>query len=284
MPTWSNVTHAAVRKAIEEYDRVGQEEFLSEHGFGRATSYLLKVDGVSYDSKAVLGVAYLTATGERIDDEHFGGRDGAAKVLRDLGFEVVEEGGTGPASSRPKGTYRVIDLEPVPAEAAKASWAEQARVHLLQVAQVYQELITYKELADEVQQHTGIRTSLLMRNWMGDVLTLVAQDCGRRKEPILSALCVTAEGLVGDGYAAAIRTVRGESPADSDQHAAVERLACYRHFGADLPADGGRPALTPKVEARRNRAMAQRPEVRGRPCPTCFVEVPVSGSCATCDS
>jgi len=72
-----------------EYDRLGQERFLGEHGFGRATAYLLIYDGRSYDSKAIAGVAYKLATGVGIGAHDFsGGIYGAARVLRRLGFEV----------------------------------------------------------------------------------------------------------------------------------------------------------------------------------------------------
>jgi len=39
--------------------------FLALYGFGRARAYLLIVDGKSYDSKAILGVAFGLATGRR---------------------------------------------------------------------------------------------------------------------------------------------------------------------------------------------------------------------------
>jgi hypothetical protein len=74
---------------MEEYDRLGQERFLAEHGFGRATAYLLIYCGRSYDSKAVLGVAYPHATGVRIGAHDFSGSVYvAAVVLRKLGFEI----------------------------------------------------------------------------------------------------------------------------------------------------------------------------------------------------
>ena len=86
---WSAVGHADVVRAIEEYDRLGQERFLAEHGFGRATAYLLIHGGRGYDSKAILGVAYKFATGVQIGPHDFsGGVNGAAGVLRKLGFEV----------------------------------------------------------------------------------------------------------------------------------------------------------------------------------------------------
>jgi Swt1-like HEPN len=86
---WSRVAHADVVRAIEEYDRLGQEQFLAKYGFGRATAYLLIYRGRNYDSKAILGVAYKFATGVRIGAQDFsGGVYGAAGVLRKLGFEV----------------------------------------------------------------------------------------------------------------------------------------------------------------------------------------------------
>jgi hypothetical protein len=50
---------------------------------------------------------------------------------------------------------------------------------------------------------------------------------------------------------------------------------------ADLPADGGRPALTPQVAERRERQRRQ--EVSApRLCPACLIELPLSGLCDTC--
>jgi hypothetical protein len=87
--SWTRVARADVVRAIEEYDRLGQERFLTEHGFGRATAYLLIYRQRSYDSKAILGVAYKLATGLQIGPHDFsGGIYGAAKVLRKLGFDV----------------------------------------------------------------------------------------------------------------------------------------------------------------------------------------------------
>jgi hypothetical protein len=87
--SWSRVTRADIIRAMEEYDRLGQDRFLADYGFGRATAYLLIHDGRSYDSKAILGVAYKFATGVRIGSHDFsGGIYGAAAVLTKLGFEI----------------------------------------------------------------------------------------------------------------------------------------------------------------------------------------------------
>jgi hypothetical protein len=87
--SWARVTRADVIGAIGEHDRLGQDQFLAEHGFGRATAYLLIYDGRSYDSKAIAGVAYQLATGVPLGAHDFsGGIYGAARVLGRLGFEV----------------------------------------------------------------------------------------------------------------------------------------------------------------------------------------------------
>jgi len=55
---------------------------------GRRRSRLI-YGGRSYDSKAILGVAYKFATGLPLGSGDFsGGIHGAASVLRKLGFEV----------------------------------------------------------------------------------------------------------------------------------------------------------------------------------------------------
>src|ERR1700733_13287831 len=89
MAFWDVVSEHHVRQAVAEYDRLGQDEFLANYGFGRATAYLLIVDGKAYDSKAILGVAYRLAPGKPIGPDDFsGGVHGAAGVLRRLGFDV----------------------------------------------------------------------------------------------------------------------------------------------------------------------------------------------------
>jgi hypothetical protein len=43
MAFWDVVQSGHVRQAVAEYDLLGQDEFLSRHGFGRARAYLLIV-------------------------------------------------------------------------------------------------------------------------------------------------------------------------------------------------------------------------------------------------
>ena len=150
------------------------------------------------------------------------------------------------------GTYRVSDGSRVEFAAALAAWTAAAVPVLERVARTYHATISYKDLGEEVQNVTGIRTRVLLMNWIGQVLGGVSRISHRRGQPMLSALCVHSDGTVGEGYGQAILdNYGGPLPGDLDMHAAEERLRCYQSFGADLPPGGGRPALTPQIAARR---------------------------------
>ena len=87
---WDPVQPHHVRQAAAEFDHLGQDGFLARYGFGRARAYLLILDGKSYDSKAILGVAYQLATGRPLGPHDFsGGVHGAAGVLQTVGFEIL---------------------------------------------------------------------------------------------------------------------------------------------------------------------------------------------------
>ena len=199
------------------------------------------------------------------------------------------------------------DASEVGSEVARAAWAEAARPVLLEAAGRYRATVTYKKLATAVQECNGITTTQLMHQWIGDVLGRVTDECQSRGEPLLSSLCVSAQGSVGEGYADAVERARGTRPTDPDGHAAEERLSCYRHWEAiGLPRDGGTPLRTAhfkpvrkaasskpasrvagarKATARKpTAAKAPAPEPKPIPlCPTCFTQVPASGICDYCD-
>jgi len=183
-------------------------------------------------------------------------------------------------------THRVADGVAVETDDARRAWAEAAAVILRDVAATYNATITYADLSERVQDETGIRTRQLMRYWIGKVLFIVAVDAAARDEPILSSLCVRSNGSVGMGYGEAIDQTQGSAPEDLEMHAASERLACYRLFNADLPADGGRPTLTAGVVAQRRRSeVTQRrsQEVERRTCPSCHMQLSMSGDCSMCE-
>ncbi len=175
---------------------------------------------------------------------------------------------------------------------------------LLEAAHRYRATVTYTQLSAAVQQSTGITTTRPVAQWIGDVLSRVTDDCQSRGEPLLSSLCVSAQGSVGEGYADAVERARGTRPTDPDDHAAHERLSCYRSWEAEgLPRDGGTPlrtahfktvrkaasrttakrAATPRKTPAAKKTTAVTPPKPIPLCPRCFTQVPASGICDYCD-
>jgi 5-methylcytosine-specific restriction enzyme A len=62
---FKDITYGAVIEAVNEYDRLGQDEFLREYGFHPAREYVLVHSGKSYDSKAIVGVAHGYLPGQK---------------------------------------------------------------------------------------------------------------------------------------------------------------------------------------------------------------------------
>ena len=92
MVAWDRVTRRDVLRAIHEYDRLGPEQFFSEHGFAPTTTYELVWGERRYPPKAVLGAAYEFATGQKLGSGDFeGGKTGAVRVLGKLGFSVEKK-------------------------------------------------------------------------------------------------------------------------------------------------------------------------------------------------
>jgi 5-methylcytosine-specific restriction protein A len=87
--TLAQVTRPAVLAAIDEFDRLGRDEFLQSIGFGRARSYYLAFNGRLYDSKALVGYAHGVSTGVALKPADFtGGDKTVAQRLRALGFNI----------------------------------------------------------------------------------------------------------------------------------------------------------------------------------------------------
>ena len=88
-PDWAKVSAVNVLGALQEFDRLGSQQFFAKHGFAPTTTYALVHDGRTYPPKAILGTAYELATGTRLASGEFeGGKAGAVKVLTALGFTV----------------------------------------------------------------------------------------------------------------------------------------------------------------------------------------------------
>jgi len=176
------------------------------------------------------------------------------------------------------GTWRVGDGSAVEFIDAQTEWAPFAREVLIETAKKYHGFVTYKDLAEQVQLRSGVRTRSQMRNWIGSVLIIVADQGNANGEPALTALCVRTDESVGEGFAHVVALTGAEPSVDLEPLAATERMSCYRFFGAEIPTGGGHPALTPRVASARKRAAAAivRPVVV---CAICNMQVPASGVC-----
>ncbi len=92
----SEVTDAgAIQNAMAEYDRLGQEAFLSQYGYKQSRLYRLVGDrGQQYDGKAILGVAYGYQFPNETplkSDEFSGGEQTVRRHLETLGFQVIRD-------------------------------------------------------------------------------------------------------------------------------------------------------------------------------------------------
>lgn len=112
-----------------------------------------------------------------------------------------------------------------------ATQAEAARSILVEVARTGR-TINYGTLAERVVDETGIEEARPINWWIGDVLAEVSRRNHAEGEPLLSSLVVRVrDQRVGNGYLDPVRNLLGEVPEDGDEHAALQRVRCQRHFG-----------------------------------------------------
>lgn len=163
-------------------------------------------------------------------------------------------------------------------------WTPVAREELLRTGATYRGVITYMELWDRVQEVTGIRTNVPMRHAVGKLLASVVEFSHKQGDPPITSLCVHQDGTIGPGYVEALRMNGHDEPADLELRAAEDRLSCYRALASDLPVDGGRPYFTEQVARKRDNAQRNtKPQAEGVLCPTCFMQMSLTGACGTCD-
>lgn len=195
-------------------------------------------------------------------------------------------------------------------------WAKHAYEILVETAGRYNAVITYSELAEEVQRRSNLWTKAAMRSWISALLADLAKVSQLRGEPALTSLVVNKkDGQVGTGYDEVLR-IAGINPSDDpvqrERHAAAARLECYRHWDADVPEDA-QPTVVARTREPVSRPAARAPEAgttrtepaprssearstaargggtrrsaelrRGAVCPMCFMEMPVTGICSNC--
>jgi len=213
-----------------------------------------------------------------------------------------------------KGFWREDGDERVPEEVALQAWAASAHDALVRVAGDYHATISETDLAARVQDDSGVRTTRPPARWMRKLLGRMAVVYAAGDEPMLTTLVVDGAGQVGerhDDVALALDDVPITGVREREASAARMRLDCYRWAGS-APADGGVPAALPSRRTSRPAARTTTPrEPRGprapratsprppaappaprrvaasdRPvavCPRCFMALPATGICDTCD-
>ncbi|MFF0545683.1 hypothetical protein ACWEVD_25005 [Nocardia thailandica] len=205
-------------------------------------------------------------------------------------------------------TWRDADGAAVGFTEARAAWVEAAHELLVETAGRFNNFVVNTDLAEQIQERSGIRTRVKWQHWLSVVLDRVTERCHRDNEPPLSALCVRKNQTIGTGYRYILEVAGLPIPDDLEMHAAAARWQCYQHYATDLPADGGLPTLPPKVAAVRNRTSEQlaateaaaepaprqtatsrarvttpKPEVVRKPvCVECYMELPASKVCYYC--
>jgi hypothetical protein len=201
--------------------------------------------------------------------------------------------------------YRNDDGAAIDDAAALEAWSRAGRPVLVQVARRYGTLMAPSSFAEEVQAFSGVRTREPAAQWIDDVLDAVGVECIARDEPLLSAFCVQPDGRIGARYEKLAASVDSRAANDVELHAATQRLEAHRCHGAVLPVDGGHPVLPPQLARvsasvpkrsastgastrapRRKATTSRKPKRAELPravCPTCFLQLPVTGRCDNCD-
>ena len=135
----------------------------------------------------------------------------------------------------------------VPHAEALELWADAAYEHLREMAATYNETTTYAALRRDVAARTQVTSAQQLNHWSREVLLRAARRAAESGDPPLTSLCVRDDGTIGPGYREAPTSPAASGAADIEMRAAEDRLLCYRRFARDVPADGGRPTLTPEV-------------------------------------
>lgn len=196
----------------------------------------------------------------------------------------------------------------IPVESGIPRWSRAAVELLTETATSYNRVLTTNEFADEVQRRSGAWANVTSKNWVRKVLAVVTLKCTKEGWPYLASLVVRpSDGKPGPWYLDVLSETGPGDASDELTHAAQQRLASYRFFEAqDLPEDHSLTldplrqrrrvqhleARTPSPQRSRTSRAEAKPkeprkapaaeERRGQVCPTCFMEMPLSGVCPEC--
>lgn len=81
------------------------------------------------------------------------------------------------------GAWRTNDHEAVTFRDASVAWALAAHEVLAETASGYGHFVTVNDLAEQIQEMSGIRTNAPTRTWMDAILRKVARRCHNSGEP-----------------------------------------------------------------------------------------------------
>jgi 5-methylcytosine-specific restriction enzyme A len=173
---------SAVQAAIAEFDRIGREAFLAEHGYRPARRFFLRAaDGNLYDSKAIAGVAYgyqFPEQGPLGSDEFSGGETTVKAKLEHLGFEVVRSNRSGGDAMIPRNPPWIRD-ELILALDLYVRMASQRFAH------DSPEILECSQLLNRLQRLLGTARSETLRNRNGVYMKLMNF---RRFDPTFTAV------------------------------------------------------------------------------------------------
>lgn len=175
---------------------------------------------------------------------------------------------------------------------AVKAWAQAAHEVLVEAAS-QQTTIEYAKLARQVQQRSGISTKQPTSKWIGPLLGMIARKCAAENLPILTSLAVRRDGNVGPAYDEILRYARIPAVVgDVEEHALEQRRACYRQWrGVQAAPAAGHSASGPSVVVGKQPAAKKatggrspkREPLQGNTCPTCFMQMSLTGVCDNCD-
>lgn len=208
--------------------------------------------------------------------------------------------------TRAPNTFRASDGTAVWFNTALDAWIPLAYDELLAVATTYRKVVVHEDLADHVQELSGVATRVEVSTWIGKLLEGVAILAKAQNDPPLTALCVRQNGTVAPGYAKLPKSAPDDA-GDAEANAAKHRWLCYQRYAKDLPEDGGQPgpafvkqrvvrsttartttprATTPRTSTPRaaKPAVVVPEPVRPPICPVHFTELPTSGRCDECEA
>lgn len=137
-------------------------------------------------------------------------------------------------------------------------WIRAGRQVLLMAAR-QGSVVSFGDFVDRVEARSGVQ-GVGYPLWMHTTLERIADACIKNGEPILSALCVSTDGTVTNGYARSLKK-HGYTNVDLERHASRERQRCYS-YSAPKP----KPTQKPKPTNRRPTTTKTCPGLARSPC------------------